>query len=249
VAVIAILVFIAEIGSGQQVNTAQQTGLSPTFLLALFGFILSIIGLRVVVSLTLGYDHYIGDITMILHYWDKMEFYRRPKKPVTFRKVHRRFFEVNISLFAMLSLYYGAQQMSFLAVFHEHLILPVLAFFITFVVIEVLHQCRWERFSRECVQFKKALQYDFDGKYREEWNWWFKDPRHGSTTIRPEEIRERIIDDAVDREILSPDDVCWLCVNLDQIYRKLYWIYHRFYRVMYRRSRRRVLAKRKPRKL
>lgn len=185
VAVSAILIFIAQIES----RSVNPTAASPTLLLSLFGLLLSVIGFMVTVSLSLGYDHYIGDITMILYYWDKMEFYRHPGKPATFRDVHRKFYEITIAFFAVLILFYLSRDWTFLVLFREQSALLIVIFIIIYAVIEVLYQWKWEKYATECSRFKKALQYDFEGKYRqdqEEWETWFK--KRGA--------RKRIIKDA-----------------------------------------------------
>jgi len=175
----AILAFIAEIES----RSANPT---PVLLLSSFGFILSVIGFMVVISLSLGYAHYIGDITMILYYWDKMEFYRHPKKPATFRDVHRRFFEITIVLFTVLFLFYLSRTWEPLAVLHEHPIWLIGISIIILIHIEGVYRWKFEKYATECARFKKALQNDFEGKYRDDWENWFKKPS----------ARERIIEDA-----------------------------------------------------
>ena len=181
----AILVYMGEIGSREDI------GFGSIFLLASFGVILSIVGYLVVIAVSLGYDHYIGDITMILYYWDKMEFYRRPGKPVTFRKVHLWFFEITIVLFSVISLY------SLFQVLRENPLWLIPVSIVIFVFVKAFYHYRWEKYSTECALFKKALQYDFDGKYREKWDEYFKDPRKfiGKKTITAEEIRRRVIED------------------------------------------------------
>ncbi|MBU7012406.1 MAG: UbiA prenyltransferase family protein [Theionarchaea archaeon] len=225
--VAAILVFLGGKGFSQPADFVSA------FLLASFGLIASLVTFLMIIAVSLGYDHYIVDITMILYYWDKMEFYRRPGKPVTFRKVHRWFFEITIALFATLLVYYASQKTAFLGVFNEHWGVPVLTFFIVFVIIEVLYQCRWEKYSSQCARFKKALRYDFDGKYRKEWSKWFKDPRCGKKTITAEEIQKKVIEDAVERGILLPrEKECCLCGKLDWIFWGIDLIYDAFYRII-----------------
>ncbi len=231
----AIMVFLGETGSSESTNFVSA------FLMASFGFILSVIGFQVVVTLSLGYDHYINDITMILYYWDKMEFYRRPKKPVIFRNVHRRLFQFAIALFVALSLYYasgataalgGSRVIFLLGLLSEHWSFPMLTFLIIFLIIEVLYYCRWEKFSRECSRFREALQYDFKGIFREEWSGWFKNPRGGKKAIRAEEIRKRVIEKAVERKILLSEKKCQICRILDCIFNGLYCIWDAFYRIV-----------------
>ena len=180
----AILVYMGEMSS--------RDNFGSVFLLAIFGIILSIIGYLVVIAVSLGYDHYIGDITMILYYWDMMEFYRHPKKPVTFRKVHLWFFEITIVLFSVISLY------SLFQVFRENPLWLILIFIVIFVFVKKFYHRKWERYSTECSLFKEALQYDFDRKYRKEWPEYFKDPRKfiGKEKIKAEDIRKKVIDDS-----------------------------------------------------
>lgn len=182
-----------------------------SLLLASFGIILSLIGYMVVIAVSLGYDHYIGDITLILYYWDKMEFYRRPGKPITFRNVHRWFFEITIVLFSGFILHYLFQTFNVDSVWLIPTSILILA------AVKAWYHCNWKEHSTECARFKKALQYDFDGKYREKWDEYFKDPRHGRITIGAREIRKEIIEDAVKRKIIPPYKECWICERLKVI--------------------------------
>jgi hypothetical protein len=190
-------------------------------LLSLFGLLLSVVGFMVVITLSLGYSHYISDITIILYYWEKMEFYRHPKKPFSFREVHQRFFEIAIALFAMLSIFYayyayhGSENSAYCAHHKcEYKTLPALtleqvallatAFVVIFVFVELLYRWRWEKYDTEHSLFRKALQYDFDGKYRDEWSKWFTDPdpKYRNTKFQ-EKYRKDIIKDAKKRGILK----------------------------------------------
>jgi len=81
----AILVFMGQIGFG------EQTNLGPILLLALFGLILSVVGFFIVIALSLGHQNYIMNVVVILCCWGKSEFYRDWKKPVHYKEWHRLF--------------------------------------------------------------------------------------------------------------------------------------------------------------
>jgi len=179
IVVAAILVFIgnAVYGNNAQCNPAD---FKLAVLLAIFGLILSVIGFQIVIALSLGYLHHITDIAMIYYYSDNMEFYRHPKKPVRFGTGHRRFFQSTIALFGALSILYIRQDTLQDATQPEpsliYWALPALLWIIISVTIEVGYQCTWKGYSIDCVRFMKALQRDFEGKYRREWKYWFDHP-------------------------------------------------------------------------
>ncbi len=208
----AILVFSGKIEFNQQADFVLA------FFLASFGLVLSVIGYFVVIAVSLGYDHYIGDITMILYYWDKMEFYRHPEKPATFRDVHRLLYEITIALFAALLLFYACLFYAYRAsedcnsptISLVQMILLIVAFIAIFSIIKILYHCRWKWYATECKNFKKALQYDFDGEYREKWDKYFKDPRRKGIATKAKDIRKEVIDKAG----ISPDKECWICEKL-----------------------------------
>ena len=203
VVVAAILVFIGNAAYGGSRDFGSAS------LLAFFGLILSIIGFFIVNALTLGYHHHITDLVMIYYYWDKMEFYRHPKKPTHFSISHRWFFEITIALFVVLLLVYLPQAGISLPYFHENPPWLIVIFISIFIVIEGLYWWKWENYYSDCMRFKKALQNDLDGEYRkgDAWKEWFKDPRIMKNklkgdTMKPGEIRKQIIDNAKERGIL-----------------------------------------------
>ena len=139
--------------------------------------------------MTLGYLHHITDIVMIYYYWDKMEFYRHPKKPIRFGNVHRWFYEITIALFSVLSLFYLSQAWEPLAVFHEHPIWFIGVSIFIFVHIEGIYQLIWKKYFEKCMLFIRALRNDTEGRYRD-WDKWFKDLN----------FRTKIIEDARTRK-------------------------------------------------
>lgn len=175
--VAAILVFMGEADFG------------PILALTLFGLILSVLGFMVVITLSLGYAHHETDIIMIFYYWDKMEFYRHPKKPFFFFNMQRYFYEITIALFAVLFLFYAFQSWTSLAVFPEHLVWPILVFAIAFV-IEGLYRLKWNQYFSECWRFDEALREDTERRYRQEWDKLKKDLN----------FRRKIIKDAKKRK-------------------------------------------------
>lgn len=180
----------------------KQPDSSLILLLAAFGLILSGLGFLVVITLTLGHLHHITDITMIFYYWDKIEFYKHPKKPVYYMNINRYFYEITGFLFGSLVLYYWFSDIAFLKI---PIWLLVPAFIIS--VIEEVYRCTWERYSNECVWFERALKGDTIGYYRDQWDKWFKDP----------DFRERIIVNARERGILRPHKECTVCRIYHQI--------------------------------
>ena len=229
--VAAILVFIGNAAYGGSRDFGSAS------LLAFFGLILSIIGFFIVNALTLGYHHHITDLVMIYYYWDKMEFYRHPKKPTHFSISHRWFFEITIALFVVLLLVYLPQAEKSLPHFYENPRWLIVTFIGIFIFIEGLYQCEWEKYTSECSRFKKALQSDLDREYRkgDAWEEWFKDPRKSmgkvavtpqKDTMKPEEIRKQIIEDAVYRHILpKAKKECALCELSHVVLRKFNEIY------------------------
>ena len=76
-----------------------------TFFLALFGLFFSLIVFFIVIALSLGYEHYLTDVMIILHHWKRIDFYRHPYKPFHFKKVYRYFYQFAIALFAAIMMY------------------------------------------------------------------------------------------------------------------------------------------------
>lgn len=156
IVVAAILVFM-----GNAVY-AEPPDYGSAFMLTLFGLILSIVGFMIVIALSLGYLHHIVDIVVVYYYWDKMEFYRHPKKPVRFATWHRYFFEITIALFSVFFLFYILQVKTLV-----HLVsLWILIVFFT----EVIYHYAWgKKYALKCVNFMKKLRNDTKGEYRSFW--------------------------------------------------------------------------------
>ena len=178
IVVAAILVFIGNVVFGESPDYGSA------ILLALFGFILSVIGFLIVVALLLGYQHHITDIDMVFYYWNKMEFYRHPPKPVHFGTAHRWFFEITIALFAVL-----------LLSFHEHPSPSILVFIIIFILAETMYQLTWKRYSSECIDLRTALRKETNGFYRHKWDNWSKYAN----------FRKKIIEDAREKGHLQKE--------------------------------------------
>jgi len=183
VVVAAILYFIAEI------NKDSETASVPILALALFGLILSVLGLKVMIALSLAYEHHKTDIIMIFYYWDKMELYRHPKRPVFFVGELRRFYEITIVLFAALSLYYGHLVWGPLELFHNHPLWLLMISAIIFIHIEGFYKLRWEQYFAESWRFTRILRNDTERRY-ENWDKWF-------TCL---DFRRKVIEDAENRK-------------------------------------------------
>ena len=97
-----------------------------------------------VIAFSLGHQNYIMNVVVILCCWEKSEFYRDWAKPVHYKTWHRVFFEITITLFATLSLYYLSQAWDRLVIFHEYPILIIVASVIIFFHIEILYRWRWK---------------------------------------------------------------------------------------------------------
>ena len=115
-----------------------------TLVLAIFGIILSVIGFFITVALSLGHQNYIMNVVVILCCLRKSEFYRDWEKPVHYKKWHRIFFEITITLFVALSLYYGYQAWEGLAIFHNHPLWSTVLSVIILCHIEILYRWRWK---------------------------------------------------------------------------------------------------------
>ncbi len=103
VVVAALLVFI-----GNAIY-AKPPDYYSAILFTFFGFILSVIGFLIVIALSLGHQNYIANIVVILVHWNKQRFYKDWEKPLHYKEVHRRFFEIAIALFLMLLLFCTSQ--------------------------------------------------------------------------------------------------------------------------------------------
>jgi hypothetical protein len=128
-----------------------------------------------VISLSLAFDHHKADTTMILYYWDKMEFHRHPKRPVFFVNVNRQLYETTTALFAVLLLYYASQKTTSLAGICNNPLGLILVFGTVIVIIEVLYRMKWEKYFKESWRFERVLRNDTEGRYRKDWDIWFKD--------------------------------------------------------------------------
>jgi len=111
---------------------------------------------------------------MIYYYWDTMEFYRHPAKPVHFVKLLLYFYEIMTALFAVLFLFYAPQIWTSLAPFHEHPILICVTFIVIYTGMEGLYQLRWKEYFVENWYFIRTLRSDIEGYYWSEWKAWFK---------------------------------------------------------------------------
>lgn len=128
----AVLVFIGEKNS--------NSGLS--LVLALFGLILSVVGFFIIVALSLGHQNYIMNVVVILKCWKKSEFYRDWEKPVHYKDWHRLFFEITITLFAVLCLHFGYHPD---AASLSRSIWLAIASIAIFIHIEMLFRLKWKK--------------------------------------------------------------------------------------------------------
>lgn len=211
VVVAAILAFMKQMPS-------RESGL--VLVLVAFGFILSVFGLLIVISLTQGHHIYIMNIITICYRWNVMEFYANPGKTFYYKRVHRWFFEFSIVLFEVLFLFYASQEWASLEVFHEFWILLIIAL-VSLIIIKGLYRCIWDKYSWDCRDYKEVLRNDIDGYYRNDWDKWFKGPR----------FWKKIVEDARTRDVLkqkpecmSVGKLCWALEKLDYIYKTLYEI-------------------------
>lgn len=181
-------------------DSNEQLNIAPVLLLVLFGLFLSWLGFNVVITLTLGHLHHITSIVMIFYYWDKIEFYRHPGKPVLFMNILRRFYEFTFSLFVALLLFYISSFCVYLETLHTHPVILIPVAFIVFIVFDALYLYKWEQYSTDNWVFDSALKNDTEGIYRREWNTWFKDP----------DFRENILEDARRGGILPSPKKRWI---------------------------------------
>ena len=185
-------------------------------LLIIFGLALSISGFLIVIATSLGYLHYIADIVMIVYYWNRMEFYKHQEKPIRFGDVHRLLFEFSIALFITLLLLHithsGTSPVLFPPLVWPFIVLGI------FVFIEWVFRLTWRKYFRECWNFASILKNDTEGRYRSDWNRWFKNPN----------FHERIMGDAEKRKMrdlvraFSPDnmtDIRWQNLHPDEVYK------------------------------
>lgn len=164
VIVAAILVFV-----GNAVYS-ESPDYGSAVLLTLFGFILSIIGFVIIIALSLGYLHHIVDIVVVYYYWNKMEFYKHPRKSVHFGAAHRWFFEITIALFLVLSLSYSNQAEILPELPLIQWIPCPLLWVITFVGIEIVYWKTWEKkYSGKCIEFMNELRNVPKEDYRKDW--------------------------------------------------------------------------------
>lgn len=117
---------------------------------------------------------------MILYYWDRMEFYRHPGKPVHFKTVYRWFYEITIALFAALLLYYKFQSRNWL----------ITGFIIAFIFFEGLYQVWWKRYFKKLNDFKTILKGHTGKAIRENWDEWAKKTYFRDIAERAEELRD-----------------------------------------------------------
>ena len=265
--------FFLKINCGQHINAV------PAVLLTFFGFILSVIGFLIVIATSLGYLHYIADITMIVYRWDKIEFYKHPGKPVRFQEAHRMLFEITTALFLALFLYYIDYEWKWVvpalfiilifvellyqfrlktyfrercfliwfmrnihpiyyefiaavfvvilvyvshifdfALFNERSILSVTAFIITFLFIESLYQFRIRKYFDDCWLFISSLKNDTEGRYRNNWDKWFRNPKF-QDRIRVDAEQKKVRDLV---QAFSPDgltDKRWQNFHSEDMYK------------------------------
>ena len=180
----AILVFM------RKTSCCEQPNSELTLVLISFGLILSVFGFQVMISLSLGYDHHISDVIMVFYRWNKMEFYRHPDKPVYFMNVLRYFYEITITLFASLFLYYGYQAWEGLVIFHYHPLWLTVVSVIIFGHIEMLYRWKWEPYFKENWRFQRALRNDIERRY-EDWEKWFIDLNFRRNIIRDAEEQKK----------------------------------------------------------
>ena len=167
--VAAILAFLGGIYSNQPVDI-PNFGLFHQILIPIllsFAFILSVIGLRVIVTLSLGYEHYLTDITMITYFWNEMVFYRHPSKPFHFKEVYYWFYMITICLFSFLLSYYVFQSLNW----SEKS--AFISFAITLVVFTVLLQQKsalWKQKFGELEELREILKKDTERKIYNGWD-------------------------------------------------------------------------------
>ncbi len=164
IVVAAILVFIGNAIYGESAD------FGAAILLALFGLILSVIGFLIVVALSLGYLHHICDIVIVYYYWNKMEFYRHPGKPVRFGSAHRWFFEITIALFFVLIVLYSLQATVLPEPRFIHWLLLALLWIGFSKIIEEFYKRKWKKeYVDECIDFMKTLRNDTTRIYMHDW--------------------------------------------------------------------------------
>lgn len=180
----AILVFMGQIGFGEQVNLALIT------LLAVFGFILSLFGYYIMIALSLGHLNYILNIVVILYYWNKSEFYRDWEKGVHYKNYQRLFFEITIALFPAVLSFFVLRTLFLPDVFSESALFIIILvtiigiWGILSVAFEKLYQWRWKG------EFDKRNEVIFElfPRFKER----IKDPKEEAMEIKKkiEELRD-----------------------------------------------------------
>lgn len=102
----------------------------------------------------------------ILYYWDKMELFNIPSKPVHFRTMHRCFYEITVALFGTFLPFYVFKK--------PILVIPI--FIGIFLFIEGIYQVKLRKYFELRWDFTKALLHDTEGFYRSLWKPLFTDP-------------------------------------------------------------------------
>lgn len=199
VVVAAILFFLG--GVSNEESTSVSSG--PAFLLVLFGLILSVLGLLVVLAVSLGYENYLSDVVMVFYVWDKMEFHSHASKPIHFRSMHRYFYEITIALFLVLTMIFSPPVWHPLEVFQQKVHWQIVGFIVIVLVIELLYHCTLGKQFRVRWRFAEALQKDTNGRYRKEWQKWFKEWFRGAR--EGQDLRKLLIEDAVTEGIIEKE--------------------------------------------
>jgi hypothetical protein len=154
----------AVVVAGILVFMGETTELGPVLLFLSFGLILSVLGLLIVIAASLGYENYFINIVTILYYWDKMEFFNVPSKPVHFRSMHRCFYEITIALFGALLQFYLL----------KIVILAIFVFIGIFLILEGVYRIKLKKYFELRWAFTKALLHDTERFYRRHWDILFK---------------------------------------------------------------------------
>lgn len=158
----------------------QQADFGQTLVLLLFGLILSVLGFFIMISLTLGYQNYIMNVVTICYRWNLLEFYANPEKPIFYKSVHRWLFEITIALFSVLLFSYGCQGLISRTLSHKSQVVLTVVFVIIVLGIaygiDQLYKRTWRKYGGERQAYIKVLREDTEGKYRKEWDSWFKKP-------------------------------------------------------------------------
>ena len=125
-------------------------------------------------------------------------------------------YEITFAILITSLLYCMSPELGSFTPFHEYMFWPILAFFATLAFFGVLCRLRWKKYFQERWRFTGILKNDFEGRYRNQWDKWFKNPK----------FREKITGDAKKRKVrdfikaFSPDsltDVRWQNVSSDEM--------------------------------